>query len=566
MPRQSVHHRPAWRAAIIAVASLCLWSIGCSVPAAETPVGTFGLDFSSVPSDGGPAAMVFFVDGLNASVFEEMLTAGDLPAIQKYFVDRGLYAPRAVANIPSVTLANQVSVVTGQFPGRHGVVANKWFDRNALVRRNYETIDQKNTLDDDYTAATIYEALADRTTVSIFFQAHRGATKWFENRLSASPPFMMGWYEFVDRLTLWRLTEVIELAQQRRAMPALTVIYLLAPDFRGYGHGVDSDEYRKAIAHTDTQIGRVLADMDRAGLLDTMHIALVSDHGMTAVGGHFLLERFLRERVGLSVAGRWLWERMPFEQRLDAYQRHSAVVNITGDRYAAVSVRRPMRRDDGEPDFAPWPQRPGLEDVRIYPSPTGPVDLPALLVAQEAVDVVAYAAGPGRVRIRRADGEVEFHQDEGGIRYRVVEGDDPLGWAGRIDERLLSGEPVSASEWLAATVETEFPGLPERIVAYFGAQRAGDLVVFAAPGWDFKSRFRSGHGGLSPAEMFTPMLLAGPGVPNERLAVAQTVDLMPTLLALLGGAAPEELDGVDLLRAGEGPASLPAGAIAEPAP
>ena len=204
--------------------------------------------------------------------------------------------------------------------------------------------------------------------------------------------------------------------------------------------------------------------------------------------------------------------------------------------------------------------------MRIYPSPTGPVDLPALLVAQLAVDVVAYAAGPGRVRLRRADGEVEFHQDEGGIRYRVIEGDDPLGWAGRIDEKLLSGEPFSASEWLAATVETELPGLPERIVAYFGAQRAGDLVVFAAPGWDFNSRFRSGHGGLSPAEMFTPMLLAGPGVPNERLAVAQTVDLMPTLLALLGGATPQELDGVDLLRAGEGPASLPAGTISGPAP
>ena len=53
--------------------------------------------------------------------------------------------------------------------------------------------------------------------------------------------------------------------------------------------------------------------------------------------------------------------------------------------------------------------------------------------------------------------------------------------------------------------------------------------------------FRSG--GLRPADMLVPMLLAGPGVPRGTVNVAQTVDLVPTLLYLLGRPIPADLDG-----------------------
>jgi arylsulfatase A-like enzyme len=43
--------------------------------------------------------------------------------------------------------------------------------------------------------------------------------------------------------------------------------------------------------------------------------------------------------------------------------------------------------------------------------------------------------------------------------------------------------------------------------------------------------------------MFVPMILAGPGVPVGRVEEARTVDLMPTLLHLLGRQEPPGLDG-----------------------
>jgi predicted AlkP superfamily pyrophosphatase or phosphodiesterase len=285
---------------------------GCGVPGPDGPPDSYGLDFSLPNEVATPAAVVFFIDGVSGAVFEDMLEKGELPAIERYFVDRGLYSPMAVAGTPSVTLANMTSVVTGLMPGHHGVTGNNWFDRNQLVWRDYEEVDQKNAVDGDYIAPNLYEAFPDQATFSVFFQPHRGATKFIEDRMSAAPPFVLGWYEFVDRLTLRRFNIVMRIAREQRRFPAVTIAYLLAPDFLAYRNGASSQAYREAIRHTDRQIGRVLGDMERAGRLDKTVIALVSDHSQGDVARHFPIGRFLRDQIGLDLAPRHLREKRPF--------------------------------------------------------------------------------------------------------------------------------------------------------------------------------------------------------------------------------------------------------------
>lgn len=537
-------------------ATLAAGLAGC-VPSPDGPPDTFGLDLSLDGATDADGAIVFIVDGVHADIFKEMLEAGELPAIDKYFVRRGLYAPRVVANVPSVTLANLTSITTGKFPGHHGVTGINWFDRNQLIWRDYATIAQKNTLDCDYTAKTIYEHFPERTTVSVFFQPHRGTTKFIENWTSAGPPYFFGWYEFVDRLTLSRFSLVAEIARQRAEWPAVTAVYLLAPDFAAYGHGASSAEYRDALRHTDRQIGRVLGDVERAGLLDNLHIAFVSDHGMVDVDEHFVLEDFLRDEVGLDVARKHLWEETPFEKRLDYYDRYSCVYYGSGDRYAAICLRKPIREAKGYvTGYEPWPVRPGPEDLANYPFGGGVGVLPFsaayhknlldVLVSRPEVHAVAWRQREDAVRLRTKAGEVEFRRPAGpggGIAYRVVDGADPLGWAGAVPETALAGEPMGSRAWLEATIDTEYPDLPAQLLAYFRARRAGDIVAFAAEGWDFSNVHSGGHGGLSPGDMHVPMLIAGPDVPVGEVKAARAVDLVPTILSLLGRPVPEDLDG-----------------------
>jgi len=539
-----------------AVLLACVAALGCAggcVPPADGPADSFGIDFSLPDGAETCGAVVFLVDGVHAGIFRQMLDAGELPAIQKYFVDRGLYCPRAVASTPSVTLANLTSVITGRLPGHHGVVGINWFDRHTFVWRDYETIAQKNALDGDYSVPNLFEQFPDRMTVSLFYQPHRGTTKFFENWASAGPPFFFGWYEYVDRLSLYRFGEMMAAARERKEFPAVAVCYLLAPDFRAYGYGVSSPEYRQALRHTDRQLGRVLGDMDRSGLLDRLVVALVSDHSLTDVGKHFHVGDFLRDRVGLGVAPHRLWESTPFERRQEAYGRFECVVYGSGDRYTAVHLRRPVLRADGGVVFASWNLRPTMADLRAYPvvsaaRPVRRVDLPAELVRQEGVDVVAYRAGPDAVRVLRKTGEVEFRAQGQAISYRAISGDDPLGWKGRVPGEALRGKALGGREWLAVTVGTEYPDLPEQIVAYFRAPRAGDIAVFASAGWDLNRVHQAGHGGLGPEDLLVPLLLAGPGVPRgSTREPARTVDLVPTILKLLDRPIPPGLDGKPIL-------------------
>jgi hypothetical protein len=504
-------------------------------------------------------AIVFFVDGVNATIFDEMLRDGRLPNLQKHLVARGFYTARCTAGVPSVTLANETSFVTGLFPGHHGITGNNWFDRNLVFWRNYEEIRQKNTLDDDYRAATIYERLPDATTFSLFFQPHRGATKFAENRISAGPPFFFGLYELVDRIALWRFDLVTEAARLQGEWPALVIAYQLAPDMEGYRHGVSSDAYRDAIQHADAHIGRILRGIEAAGFLDRLVLAFISDHGLTEVRRHQPMADFLRKKIGLAVRGETEVTHADFMERLRFYQDCSCVYYGGGDRYFALCLRKPKAGAGGAGDadaaFENWLARPSPEDLHAFPTRDGRrVDLIRTFRDEESVDALAYSAGPGRVRVATKRGTVELERPgERGtaIAYRAVEGADPLGYAAKVPPEMLAGRPFDAQAWLRATADTDYPDLVPQIVAYFEARRAGDIVLFAAPGWDFGRSLKAGHGGLGPEEMFVPLAMAGPGVPRGQPAAGpvRAVDVAPTLLALLGRPVPTDLDGRSLVPA-----------------
>jgi len=596
--------------------AVCTALAGCGAWHDEREA-TFGFDFPPPGPAEGPSAIVFFVDGVNREVFDRLLADGRLPMIQRYFVGRGLYVERCVSSIPSVTLACETSLVTGLFPGRHGVTGIKWFDRNALLWRNYETIAQKNMLDGDYIAPTVFERLPGETTMSLFFQAHRGATKFAENWTSAGPPYFFGWYDLVDRLSLLRLHIAASVARQRGRFPAFIIAYLLWPDMEAYRSGVASEAYERALEHTDAQIGRVLRDLEAAGRLDRTVIALTSDHGMTDVAHHWPIEKAFRDAFRLDVAERRLWEETAFEERLAYYGKHACVLAGSGDRYWAVYLRKPRpspaKADAGRPRFENWLVRPSADDLHAYPTRDGArIDLVKRLREAEAVDLVAYRAGPCAIHVvnRRGTAEItscavgrglpaEAGDDNpespagnleprldkpagphgfsaagretrrapargasaaanadraapvgcpGTYAYRVVQGEDPLGYADALPPEMVLGKPHSATAWLDATIDTAYPDLVPQLAAYFEAPRSGDIAVFAAPGWDFGHKLKAGHGGLRPGEMLTPLLMAGPGVPHARRpGPVRAVDVVPTLLHLLGKPVPGDIDGRSIL-------------------
>jgi len=531
---------------------LCVVGLyGCGVPSADGPADSFGIDFSLPPDARRDGTIIFLVDGVNAAIFEEMLDHGDLPAMKKYFVDRGTYVRRGVANVPTVTLANLTSVVTGQFPGHHNIPGVNWFDRNKLVWRNYDTIAQKNTLDDDYVSPNIYEQFPDRLTFSLFLQPHRHATKFYENRNSAGPAFLFGLFDLIDRISLHRMGRMMEIAREYKQFPAVATCYMLAPDFMGYRHGGSTEQYRQALQRTDRYIGRVLGDAERAGLLEDITIVFVSDHGFGDARTHFELKKHLTREVGLRLGGiRW-WENDPFESRLADLRKYAGMISGSGDRFMTLYLRKPVRDVAGRcVGYEHWLTRPDADDLRRYPTTHGrDVDLPAHLTSLASVDIIAYRAGDERIRVACEAGEVEFAQPGGQgqpITYRVVRGGDPLAWHEHLSSDARDGAPLSPQTWFELTAGSDLPDLPEQILAYFRSTRAGDIAIFAKPDHDFRRVNNGAHGGVRPVDMHIPILFAGPGVPHQRIDHARSVDILPTILHLNGRPMPHDLDGKPL--------------------
>ncbi|MEN6506139.1 MAG: alkaline phosphatase family protein [Planctomycetaceae bacterium] len=505
------------------------------------------------PGAKAAGAIVFMVDGLSGIIVEEMLADGKLPTLKKYFVDRGLYAPRAVAHVPSVTLANITSIATGLLPGHHTVTGNHWFDRCKYVYRNYETLAQKNTLDCDYAAPTVFEMLDDEFTASLFFQANRGSDKWFENWLSAGVAFYLGWYDLVDRVSLYRFKELAELARKRGQWPALTISYLLTPDFCAYRQGLEGPHYRQCLVELDFQLGRVLGDFERAGLLDKLAILLVSDHGMCPVNNHSRLKEMIEDHPDLNVAKKYLWEKTSFADRKKYYDRFSAVVDRTGDRYLGLWLRKPVFKNGRFAHWDDWSQRPTAAEIAAYPAARGgTIDIFKLLLDQHAVEAIAYSAGPNRVRVRRSMGEAEFSQPAGrggDVTYRLVSGTDPFEWEGTVPAELLAGKPAAPRQWLDATEHTPFPAFIASLLAFFREEnRRADVMAFARPDWDFHTVLNAGHGGLRDCEAYIPVMAAGPGIPHGRVSTVRSTDIVPTVLELLGRPIPPHLDGRSILK------------------
>jgi len=480
-------------------------------------------------------AIVFYVDGVNRDVFYEMIDAGELPTFKRYFLDRGAEVEKAVCTFPSVTTPNCVAMATGFFQGRTNVPQIRWFDRNRMLFRDYATIAQKDAVDDGYVVPTVFERLTSGWSVSILFPIHRGATRWIENWTSAGPPYFFKMFRLVDRISMIRWSIVNDIALTRGELPRVVWMHLIAPTCNALVHGTEGEVYRDSIRHADAQIGRLLANFEARGILDRLTLFLVSEHGQTVSdpGKRLDVEAVIEKDLGLRVARKHLFERTVFEERLAYYRKHEVVFATAGQRSCYLYIRKPG-------NGSTWLDRPAIAELRAYPTRSGPLDVLAYFAAKEQVDLAIAHEGT-RVLIVSENGEASITSEGDSFRYEVVGGEDPLRYKAHPPAAKLMGGFHTGSEWLAATIDSDYPDAVAQLAVLFQSARVGDVVLSVAPGYSFRKGALAGHGSAWKEDMLMPMIVAGKGVRHCRIPHARLIDLAPTLLEAIGedpGALP----------------------------
>jgi arylsulfatase A-like enzyme len=493
------------------------------------------------------SVVLFFVDGLHRARMRDLLSQGRLPTIQRLFVEGGVSVDNAVTSIPAMTYPNTVSLLTGRFPGHHGIVGNQWFDRRSLASTDYIRAESYQAGNLDFRCPTIYEMITDLFTVSVQCHTHRGATIAHTNEVPAGLAWSVGLYESVDQRAGGSLEEVGLLAQRVGRWPSLMTFYFPGIDQIGHEHGSDSSAYASAVENIDLQIRRVTDALARNKLLNSTTLVLVTDHGHPDVHsrksvdivGWLRKERRLRVHRGVYFARNYI-------KAFDYFKNFDAVV-IDG------SYRRLYIHLKGA---AGWSHPPDVEEISSLLADGVDRGAPALWeLPGVELACTSPAAGTVHVFSRRGAAIIERRAEESTMYYRMLPWpsgpSDPLGFTedAALDAFAKAGWHTSR-EWLAATATTGHPDFVPQIVALFDSPRTGDIVVFAATDWVFAGHDDGEHGSCLPEDMLIPMYFAGPGLPKgASIPHARLVDVAPTLLELLGEGhriRDYPLDGVGL--------------------
>ena len=525
---------------------------GCSIHARVQTAA------EKVSADSGPSICVLLFDGLSGEAFDRLVEAGALPNIKARLVDRGLSVKTAVASVPSETYPNLASLETGLLPGHHGIPANIWLDRRLQVREAHTNI-LGIFSSTDYLAPearTLFERLPG-DTVAVTTPIARGVTVHARNRIALVASYARNEWSFLDRKTLDDVGDAYAGAAAVGHVPPLVWAHLVGTDEVAHVSGLESREFQRTMSAIDDAFGRLLRRLRRRHLDERILFVLVGDHGNrsygTFVDANELVNRALRANPTEADCSKGDCVLVPAVRKDKAYDVGETMIAVGA--YRGVMIWLPANRP---PEDVPSAFRSPRRKRKPRAPPGAPLKTPdaslfaaTLARASEVRLVVTRGPSSGTVALYGPSGRAEIvREDRDGLEslylYRVLEGDDPLGYAHSAAARLV-GSAHDPDEWLEATAETEFPDLVVQLPEFFDSPRSPDVFISPQDGYGFTRGYVAGHGSLSRSESVVPLLFAGPGVTPGVLHAARTVDLAPTLLSYLRVAYdPDEMDGEDL--------------------
>lgn len=218
----------------------------------------------------GPAqkrVVLIGLDGFSAEGYNSIRH----PNIDK-LVSEGVLSTTTRPVMPSVTLPNWTSHLTGSGPEEHGVTGNDW----TVARHPLEAIDKD--------AAGYYPSI---------FKVLK------EKVPGVKTAFYYNWAELINSMNKQYIDEVsfqyndrydsnyakaFDFIAANKNKPSLTFLYSVHTDHAGHGYGWMSPQYISAVEAADSAIGAFLNRLKAANLYKDTYFFLITDHGGKAKG------------------------------------------------------------------------------------------------------------------------------------------------------------------------------------------------------------------------------------------------------------------------------------------
>lgn len=261
-------------------------------------------------SGGRPRHVVgFLFDGTNPNVLYAMAARGEAPNVARLIETGTAFEHGAMASMPTVTLANHTTILTGRHPGHHGILHNAWWDRaqgKQVITNSSATWPwAMDTLvpGTESIHSAVLRTWPDELTASVNEPCDVAAgysTFDFFRRGDVPPipkdPFGLphtterfvrpskdySWSSIVDHMGTEQAVGIWSghYRDQSYPRPRFMWVNFTLTDAAMHEGGPHSEIAAAAVRDSDARVGEILAAIERAGAFDDTAFVLVADHGM----------------------------------------------------------------------------------------------------------------------------------------------------------------------------------------------------------------------------------------------------------------------------------------------
>jgi hypothetical protein len=261
------------------------------------------------PSERPRLVVGFLFDGTNANVMYDMVARGELPNVARLVGDGTTFGHGAVASLPTVTLANHTTILTGAHPGHHGILHNAWYDRatgQQVITNSSATWPwcmQHLAPGIESIHDAVHRTWPGAFTVSVNEPCDKGAdySTFDFFRKGDVPPIPKSpdglphtterfvrpskdysWSSVVDHMGVDQAVGILSGRYRDVSYPLPRFMWcnFTLTDAAMHEGGPHSEIAAASLRDSDGRLGEVLAALERAGVVDDCAFVLVADHGM----------------------------------------------------------------------------------------------------------------------------------------------------------------------------------------------------------------------------------------------------------------------------------------------
>lgn len=237
--------------------------------------------------------IVISIDALGAVDID--LHKNDLPTLS-YLIDHGTHVKKIEGIYPTLTYPSHVTLVTGKYPNKHGIVNNTktqatrlspdwfWYSKEIQVPTLYDIAKQEGKKTASFLWPVTASSSIDYNIAEIF--PNRIWTNQVMISLKASSPlFLLQMNQKYGHLRKGIMQPYLDdfvtacaIDTIQNKQPDLTLIHLVDMDSMRHAYGVQSSEAIAALKRQDARVKKIIDATKKNGTFSTTNFVILGDH------------------------------------------------------------------------------------------------------------------------------------------------------------------------------------------------------------------------------------------------------------------------------------------------